>query len=161
MVRPCVWPSTFGTVSAPRMTRLSRLNGWPALSPADASPAPLQASAHGSGPMWIATPSTLQRKGLAPSTPCRSPGALQKPAQKQAQPEQMSSVRKLTYRATTCGPCPCAPVDTVVWRRFDQHLPGPRGAGRSERTTTQEIRFRNRGNHSLSVCLHVIASSLE
>ena len=24
---------------------------------------------------------------------------------------------KLTYRATTCGPCPCARVDTVVWRR--------------------------------------------
>src|SRR6516225_317997 len=58
MARPCLWPSTFGTVSAPRMTGLSRLNGWPAHSPADASPAPLQASAHGSGPMWIATPST-------------------------------------------------------------------------------------------------------
>ena len=27
-------------------------------SPGDASPAPLQASAHGSGPMWIATPSS-------------------------------------------------------------------------------------------------------
>ena len=37
MARPCVWPSTFGTVSAPRMTGLSRLNGWPAHSPADAS----------------------------------------------------------------------------------------------------------------------------
>jgi len=57
MARPCVWPSTFGTVSAPRMIGLSRFNGWPVHSPADASPAPLRASAHGSGPMWIATPS--------------------------------------------------------------------------------------------------------
>ncbi len=55
--RPCVWPSTFGTVSAPGMIGLSRFNGWPVRSPADASPAPLRTSAHGSGPMWIATPS--------------------------------------------------------------------------------------------------------
>ena len=32
---------------------LSRLNGWPMHSPTDASPFP----AHGSGPMWFATPS--------------------------------------------------------------------------------------------------------
>jgi PASTA domain len=57
MARPCVWPSTFGTVSAPGMIGLSRFNGWPVRSPADASPAPLRTSAHGSGPMWIATPS--------------------------------------------------------------------------------------------------------
>src|SRR5450631_3515306 len=57
MARPCVWPSTFGTVSAPGMIGLSRFNGWPVHSPADASPAPLRTSAHGSGPMWIATPS--------------------------------------------------------------------------------------------------------
>ena len=36
MARPCVWPSTFGTVSAPRMIGLSRFNGWPVHSPADA-----------------------------------------------------------------------------------------------------------------------------
>ncbi len=55
--RPCVWPSTFGTVSAPGMIGLSRFNGWPVHSPADASPAPLRTFAHGSGPMWVATPS--------------------------------------------------------------------------------------------------------
>jgi hypothetical protein len=32
---------------------LSRLNGWPMHSPADASPTPSRAPAHGSGPMWI------------------------------------------------------------------------------------------------------------
>src|SRR4029077_1287501 len=37
---------------------LSRLNGWPMHSPADASPTPSRAPAHGSGPMWIATPSS-------------------------------------------------------------------------------------------------------
>jgi hypothetical protein len=37
---------------------LSRLNGWPAGSPADASSTPSRTSAHGLGPMWIATPSS-------------------------------------------------------------------------------------------------------
>jgi hypothetical protein len=36
IVRPCVWPSTFGTVSAPGMIGLSRFNGWPVHSPAGA-----------------------------------------------------------------------------------------------------------------------------
>jgi hypothetical protein len=36
---------------------LSRLNGWPARSPADASRAASRPLAHDSGPMWIATPS--------------------------------------------------------------------------------------------------------
>ena len=33
--RPCVWPSTFGTVSAPGMIGLSRFNGWPVRLGAD------------------------------------------------------------------------------------------------------------------------------
>ena len=37
---------------------LSRLNGWPAHTPADASPVPSRAPAHGSGPMRIASPSS-------------------------------------------------------------------------------------------------------
>ena len=37
---------------------LSRLNGWPARSPTDASPAPSRVPAHGSGPMRFATPSS-------------------------------------------------------------------------------------------------------
>jgi hypothetical protein len=41
-----------------RDTVLSRLNGWPVYSPADASPSPSRAPAHGSGPMRIATPSS-------------------------------------------------------------------------------------------------------
>jgi hypothetical protein len=53
IARPCVWPSTFGTLSAPGMIGLSRFNGWPVHSPAGASPAPLRTSAHGSGPMWV------------------------------------------------------------------------------------------------------------
>src|SRR6516164_6443756 len=35
-----------------------RLNGWPMPSPTDASSASLRTPTHGSGPMWIATPSS-------------------------------------------------------------------------------------------------------
>src|SRR5207344_2941944 len=38
--------------------KLSRLNGWPMRSPVNASPKPSRATAHDSGPMWIATPSS-------------------------------------------------------------------------------------------------------
>src|SRR5207302_8833184 len=37
---------------------LSRLDGWPMRSPVNASPRPSRATAHDSGPMWIATPSS-------------------------------------------------------------------------------------------------------
>ena len=38
--------------------KLSRLNGWPMRPPVNASPRPSRATAHDSGPMWIATPSS-------------------------------------------------------------------------------------------------------
>ena len=41
-----------------RVIALSRLNGWPMHSPTDASPTPSRVPTHGSGPMWIATPSS-------------------------------------------------------------------------------------------------------
>jgi hypothetical protein len=37
---------------------LSRLNGWPVCSPTDASQISSRMPAHGSGPMWIAIPSS-------------------------------------------------------------------------------------------------------
>src|SRR5580700_11598557 len=37
---------------------LSRLDGWPMRSPVNASLRPSRATAHDSGPMWIATPSS-------------------------------------------------------------------------------------------------------
>src|SRR5262245_21317756 len=37
---------------------LSRLNGWPMRSPVNASPRSSRATAHDSGPMWIAIPSS-------------------------------------------------------------------------------------------------------
>src|SRR5271169_6864017 len=60
------------TASAPRLI-LSRLNGWPVRSPADASPPASRPTTHGSGPMWFAIPSC---SGLAPPTPRWPPGAL-------------------------------------------------------------------------------------
>ena len=38
--------------------KLSRLNGWPMRIPVNASQRPSRATAHDSGPMWIATPSS-------------------------------------------------------------------------------------------------------
>src|SRR5262245_7605223 len=58
--RPSVLPSAFATASAPGIRIFTRLNGWPVCSPTDASPPPLQATAHGSGPMWLATPSSYR-----------------------------------------------------------------------------------------------------
>ena len=55
--RPSVLPSAFATASAPGITIFARLNGWPVRSPTDASPPSLRTTAHGSGPMWLATPS--------------------------------------------------------------------------------------------------------
>src|SRR5206468_1071396 len=52
-----VLPSALETASAPG-DWLSRLNGWPMPSPTDASSASLRTPTHGSGPMWIATPSS-------------------------------------------------------------------------------------------------------
>ena len=51
-------PSATQTASAPGISFLSRLNGWPARSPADASPTSSRTPAHGLGPMWFATPSS-------------------------------------------------------------------------------------------------------
>jgi hypothetical protein len=58
--RPSVLPSAFATASAPGIRIFTRLNGWPECSPTDASPPPLRATAHGSGPMWLATPSSYR-----------------------------------------------------------------------------------------------------
>src|SRR3954470_12490623 len=53
-----VLPSGSGTPSALRTVLLSPLDGWPTHTPADASPRPSRADTHGSGPMWVATPSS-------------------------------------------------------------------------------------------------------
>jgi hypothetical protein len=57
---PAVLPSVFAKNVGVRDKIFSRLNGWPVHSPADASPPPLRATAHGLGPMWIATPSSYR-----------------------------------------------------------------------------------------------------
>ena len=45
------------TASAPWSLDLSRLNTWPARSPANASALPLRVTPHDSGPVWVAAPS--------------------------------------------------------------------------------------------------------
>jgi hypothetical protein len=49
MAHADVLPSATQTASAPGTSFLSRLNGWPARTPADASPTPSRMPAHGSG----------------------------------------------------------------------------------------------------------------
>jgi hypothetical protein len=58
MAHADVLPSATQTASAPGTSFLSRLNGWPACTPADASPTPSRMPAHGLGPMWFAIPSS-------------------------------------------------------------------------------------------------------
>ena len=53
-----VLPSATQTASALGSSFLSRLNGWPARTPTDASLTSSRMPAHGLGPMWIATPSS-------------------------------------------------------------------------------------------------------
>jgi len=55
------------TASAPRSGHrlrdggsISRLNGWPARTPVNASPSSLRTKAHDSEPVWIATPSLYE-----------------------------------------------------------------------------------------------------
>ena len=48
-----VLPSATQTASAPGISFLSRLNGWSARTPTDASPTSSRKPAHGSGPMWV------------------------------------------------------------------------------------------------------------
>jgi hypothetical protein len=58
IARPNVLPSALSIASAPRKFQFSRLNGWPVRSPADASPTSSRRQAHGSGPTWVASPSS-------------------------------------------------------------------------------------------------------
>ncbi|MDH6147539.1 hypothetical protein OKW46_001461 [Paraburkholderia sp. WSM4179] len=58
IARSDVSPSATQTASAPGISFLSWLNGWPARTPADASPTSSRTPAHGSGPMWFAIPSS-------------------------------------------------------------------------------------------------------
>ena len=57
LARRPVWPSRrVNTVGTPERL-ITELNGWPARTPVNASPATLPPLAHDSGPWWIATPS--------------------------------------------------------------------------------------------------------
>ena len=58
MARSGMLPSAFKTASAPGITELSRLDGWPMRTPVNASPCTSRCTAHDSGPMWFATPSS-------------------------------------------------------------------------------------------------------
>ncbi|MGF6935555.1 hypothetical protein OKW41_004717 [Paraburkholderia sp. UCT70] len=58
IARSDVLPSATQTASAPGISFLSWLNGWPARTPADASSTSSRMPAHGSGPMWFAIPSS-------------------------------------------------------------------------------------------------------
>jgi hypothetical protein len=69
-----VLPSAYVTTSASWMRNISWLNGWPARPLSTLRRTPRYA-AHDSG---SGGPLHLNRNGPAPSTPCRSPGALHK-----------------------------------------------------------------------------------
>src|SRR5450631_1685264 len=58
LTHPSMLSSAKPNTSTPGTFKLSRLNGWPMCSPTDASPTSSRMPAHGSGPMWFATPSS-------------------------------------------------------------------------------------------------------
>ena len=92
---PSVLPSVSRTTSAPEKRGLSRLNGWPMHSPVNASLMPSRATAHelpgGCGSLL------LHRDGLAPSTPCRSPGALRFPPDR----DRLADIASGRFRANS------------------------------------------------------------
>jgi hypothetical protein len=55
VLTPGVWPSRFLNAVGIRKV-LSKLNGWPALSPVNASTDPSRSSPHDSGPMRVTIP---------------------------------------------------------------------------------------------------------
>jgi len=76
IARAVVLPSVNRTTSAPGLKSLSRLNGWPARTPVNASPSTSRCTAHDSGPVWFAMPSlqgtcTLYSLPVSRRTRCR------------------------------------------------------------------------------------------
>jgi hypothetical protein len=58
--RSVVLPYALSTASALRISKLSRLNGWPARTPVNASPHVSRHTAHDSGTTWFARPSLYE-----------------------------------------------------------------------------------------------------
>jgi hypothetical protein len=85
--------------------KLSRLNGWPMRPPVNASPRPSRATAHDSGPMWIANPSSQ-----GTSTLCSLPVSRRFAHVFRSTPEsRRSSGRELVpVSAIRCAPARCA-----------------------------------------------------
>jgi len=78
------------TASAPRSSHrfrggvsISRLNGWPARTPVNASPSSLRTKVHDSKPVWIATPSLCET--FIHNTLPAFTGAIRNPKQTQKQ----------------------------------------------------------------------------
>jgi len=124
---PFVWPSVQAKTSAPGIASLSRLNGWPARPPADASPQSSRSGAHGAGPMRIVTPSsqwtfTTYSSPVSRRTACRrtlvekrrrcsEPGPEPKPVLRQAQDEVCGKPAGLPPQFHRPGSA-CGPVST-------------------------------------------------
>jgi hypothetical protein len=77
---------------------ISRLNGWPARTPVNASPSPSQTPAHDSGPSWIATPS--MSGVLIPFLPPVYPGAPHA-----HDPARVARLARLCVRGALRWPC--------------------------------------------------------
>jgi hypothetical protein len=72
-----MWPSaSLNSVGAP-VALISRLNGWPALSPVNASTTPSRAPPHDSGPGWFAIPFLCRTFiNYSPTVSCRTKRAM-------------------------------------------------------------------------------------
>ena len=122
-----ILPSATQTASAPGISFLSRLNGWPVRSPTDASPTSSRMPAHGSGPMWFAIPSSWFGVSFDPAGPsiaaadAASPdtsksnyfstdnGAIERCRQSQTAVSSASRIQGICFREPVC--CRHAPSD--------------------------------------------------
>jgi len=108
VAHPPVLPSATLTAAACRVKSLSRLNGWPTLSPADASPSP--SPMHGLGPTWATTPSSWR---TLPAYPGRTSGRfvdLLSGGQGRNRTTDTRIFRRIqagigVYKSTTCSAC--------------------------------------------------------
>ena len=98
----------------------ARLNGWPVCSSTDASPPPSRATAHGSRPMWLATPSSY-RTCTDYSLPVSRRTAKDSVRHQPLQPQASSSSSRSSSRnhsANLCNPNGQAKAPRVTFNRF-------------------------------------------
>jgi hypothetical protein len=135
--RRCVLPSAETTASAPGFLVLSRLNGWPVRSPADASTLPSRSCRTARGQCGMLR---LHCGGLSPPTPCRSPGAPSRTMATSAGACGHPSRRDPAGRPQDEDPRSLAPPDEALYISPRFKRPSSSGPGHRPFTAVTRVR---------------------